>query len=198
MARAAAWRAAPGRMAARATSIARSSIGWSPCCIGGCAERSDGARDLERARFPGSEYRKRVRNHVKTAHRPVGIRSLSGVVGLPDRARAASAPVARHRVGCRGRAGIFAVRADPWRRPGTSSGRAEPLGHWSMHDQRYRQGVQLNMTDADGAWPVPCGRRRVVVRRCLPSSIPSILRRQAACLGASIGYPAAMSGLPST
>ncbi|MDN7878172.1 hypothetical protein QZM69_22320 [Burkholderia aenigmatica] len=145
----------------------------------------------------GSEYRTRVRDHVQIAHRPVGIRTLSGAVGLPDRVRAAFAAVARHRVDSGSRSGIVAGRTDPRHRPGASSGRAESLGHRSMHEQRHRQGVQLNMTDADGALPVPRGSKRVGVRRYEPSSIASTAWRQAARRGVSIGCPTSMTRLPS-
>lgn len=184
--------AAPGRTVARTTSIARSSIGRSSCRMAGCAERIDGPRDLQRA-VTGSELRKRVRDHVQIPHRSVGIRALSGAVGLPDGVRAASAAVARRRVGGRSRSGIVASRADPWHRPGASSGRAESLGHRSMHDQRHRQGVQLNMTGAGRALPVPRGRVRAAVRRCVPFSITIISRRHADRFSASTGCPTSIT-----
>ncbi len=145
----------------------------------------------------GSEYRSRVPDHVQTACRPVGIRTLSGAVGLPDRVRAASAAVTRHRVDSRSRSGIVAGRTDPRYRPGASSGRAESLGHRSMHEQRHRQGVQLNMTDAAGALPVPYGRKRVAVRRYVSPSFATTAWRQATRLCVSIGCPISMSRLPS-
>ncbi len=192
--------AASGRMADRTTSITRSSMGRSSCCIAGCAERSDGSRGFQRA-VTGSEYRKRVRDHVQTAHRPcwhpffVWHCRLARPRPVPLRCRRPT-PRPQPRP-CRHRRRPRRSAASAWRHiwPGRATGpsvNARPTAP-------SRCATEMIDADVDRTLRVTRWRTRiaVAVRRCVPSSIVPDSRRQAFRPGAHIACPASTARPPS-